>query len=169
MTRPSPGVSILSLKILKRLPRPSAAILFSISRLLDCASVRCASRMQTASVPGSAWQVSSKSSAKKCDLPEPGPPKTPLWRAGSSSGSNIFAVGIFRTDNDPLDSMNQFQRATVAVLQGLRRLAPTAIEDRIRRRNPRRCGGRLRAHDADQDLDCLPGVTARDRTNFSDG
>jgi hypothetical protein len=44
----------------------------------DCASVRCASRMQTASVPRSAWQVSTKSSPKKCDFPEPRPPNAPL-------------------------------------------------------------------------------------------
>jgi hypothetical protein len=46
-------------------PTPSEAILLSISRFDDCASVRCASRMQTASVPRSAWQVSTKSSPKK--------------------------------------------------------------------------------------------------------
>jgi hypothetical protein len=78
MMRPSPGVSILSLKILNCAPKPSAAILASISRLEDCASVRCASRIQTASVPRSAWQVSTSSSPKKCDLPEPRPPNAPL-------------------------------------------------------------------------------------------
>src|SRR5215467_13843198 len=102
MMRPSPGVSILSLKILNCDPRPSAAILPSISRLEDCASVRCASRMQTASVPRSAWQVSTRSSPKKCDLPEPRPPCNPLYRAAVNSGSNIFAVGILRMDNEML-------------------------------------------------------------------
>ena len=65
MMRPSPGVSILSVNSLKPLPTPSEAILLSISRFEDCASVRCASRIQTASVPRSAWQVSTSSSPKK--------------------------------------------------------------------------------------------------------
>ena len=55
---PSPGVSILSLNIRNWWPRPRLAILPSIKPLEDCASVLCASRMQTASVPRSAWQVS---------------------------------------------------------------------------------------------------------------
>nr|GAJ36698.1 hypothetical protein BDOA9_0159160 [Bradyrhizobium sp. DOA9] len=74
MIRPSPGVSILSLNNLKPCPSPRLAILPSIKRFDDCASVRCASRMQTASVPRSAWQVSTRSSPKKCDFPEPRPP-----------------------------------------------------------------------------------------------
>ena len=64
MIRPSPGVSILSVNSLKPLPTPSEAILLSINRFEDCASVRCASRIQTASVPRSAWQVSTSSSPK---------------------------------------------------------------------------------------------------------
>src|SRR6186713_2731644 len=122
MMTPSPGVSILSLKTLNRWPRPRLAILLSISRLDDCASVRCASRMHTADVPRSAWQLSTRSSPKKWDFPEPLPPYTPLYRAGASSGSNTLAVGILRTDNDALDSMDQFQRAVVAALDRLRRL-----------------------------------------------
>src|SRR6202012_1009903 len=140
MISPSPGVSILSLNSLKPWPRPSAEILPSINRLDESASVRCASRMQTASVPSSAWQVSTSSSPKKCDLPEPLPPKAPLYRAGASSGLNILAVGIFRTDifraeNDALDFMNQLQRAIVAILKRLHRPAPAAIEDRSRGRH----------------------------------
>src|SRR5882757_11574147 len=123
---PSPGVSILSLYNLKPPPTPSAAILLSISRLLDCASVSCASRMQTADVPRSAWQISTRSSPKKCDFPEPLPPYALLYRAGASSGSKIRAVGIFRTDNDALDSMDQFKGAIAAVLDGLGGLAPAA-------------------------------------------
>jgi hypothetical protein len=45
MMMPSPGVSILSENTLKRWPRPNAAILLSIRRLLDCASALCASRI----------------------------------------------------------------------------------------------------------------------------
>jgi hypothetical protein len=78
MTMPSPGVSILSLKILKPLPTASEAILLSISRFEDCPSDRCASRMQTAEVPRSAWHLSTNNSPKKCDLPLPRPPKAPL-------------------------------------------------------------------------------------------
>jgi hypothetical protein len=70
--------SILSLNGLKPLASPSEAILLSISRLEDCTSVRCASWMHTASVPRSAWQVSTSNSPKKCDLPDPRPPYTPL-------------------------------------------------------------------------------------------
>src|SRR6185437_361661 len=169
MTRPSPGVSILSLKILKPGPRPSEAILLSISRLEDCASVRCASRMQTASVPRSAWQVSTRSSPKKCDLPEPLPPNTPLYRAGASSGSNTRAVGIFRVDNDTLDFLDELESAIVAILQRLHRFAPAAIEDRRRGRNARRGGRVLGLHDADQGIDRRAGVAARDRTDFGEG
>ena len=78
MMRPSPGVSILSLNGLKPLASRSEAILLSISRLEDCASVRCASWMHTASVPRSAWQFSTSNSPQKCDLPDPRPPYTPL-------------------------------------------------------------------------------------------
>jgi hypothetical protein len=66
--------TILSLNSLNPWPRPSEAILPSISRFDDWARGRCASRMQIASVPRSAWQVSTKGSPKKCDLPEPRPP-----------------------------------------------------------------------------------------------
>src|SRR5690348_4624522 len=56
--------------------------------------------MHTASVPGSAKQRSTRSSPKKCDLPEPRPPYAPLYLAGRSSGRNTFAVGIFSVDDD---------------------------------------------------------------------
>src|SRR5882757_5782673 len=148
MISPSPGVSILSLKTLKPWPRPSAATLLSISRLEDCASVRCASRMQTASVPRSAWQVSTSSSPKKCDLPEPRPPNAALYRLDASSGSNTRAVGILRVDNDTLDFVNEFKRAIVAILQRLRRLAPAAIKDGGRGRDARGRRRVLGFHDA---------------------
>src|ERR1700743_58453 len=69
-------------------------------------------------------------------LPEPLPPKTPLYLAGESNGLNILAVGIFRTDiffgtdDDALNLVNQLQRGTLAVLERLHRPAPAAIEDR---------------------------------------
>src|SRR4051812_29171695 len=134
MMMPSPGVSILSLYSLKPLPIPSAAILLSINRLLDCASVRCASRMQTASVPRSAWQVSTRSSPKKWDFPEPLPPCAPLYLAGWSNGSKTFPVGILRVDNDALDS-DDFDRPFIAALQWLCGLAPAAVEKGVRRGN----------------------------------
>src|ERR1700732_4610182 len=145
MMSPSPGVSILSLKILNWWPRPRLAILFSIKRLDDCASVCCASRMHTAEVPGSAWQISMSSSPKKCDLPEPLPPNAALYRAGASSGSKTFAVGIFRMDNDALDSMDEFQGGVLARVDRLRGFAPAAIENGVGRGNPRRRGRILRA------------------------
>ena len=42
-----------------------------------------------------------------------------------------LAVGIFRMDNDTLDSVDQFKRAVIAVLDGLRRLAPAAVQDGV--------------------------------------
>ena len=110
MMTPSPGVSILSENGLNPLPTPSEAILLSINRFEDCASVRRASRMQTASVPRSAWQVSTRSSPKKCDLPEPRPPYTPLYLAGARSDSKTPAVGIFRIDNGTTYSMRKQAR-----------------------------------------------------------
>ena len=60
-----------------------------------------------ASVPRSAWQVSTRSSPKKCDLPEPRPPYTPLYLAGARSDSKTPAVGIFRIDNGTTYSMRK--------------------------------------------------------------
>jgi hypothetical protein len=65
-------------------------------------------------VPRSAWQVSTNSSPKKWDFPEPRPPNAALYRAGKSNGSKIFAVGIFRVDNDKLNSLDQFKRTVIA-------------------------------------------------------
>src|ERR1700731_2890771 len=139
MMTPSPGVAILSLKILNGWPRRRPAILLSIRRLEDCVSVFCASRMHTAEVPRSAWQVSTGSSPKKCDFPEPLPPYRPLYRAGASSDSKTLAVGIFRMDNDALDSVDQLQRTVVAVADRLGGFAPAAIQNGIRGGNL--CGG----------------------------
>src|ERR1700730_7436910 len=99
--------------------------------------------MQTASVPSSASQVSTRSSPKKCDFPEPLPPYAPLYRAGTSRGAKILAVRIFRMDNDALDSVDQLERAVGAVLDGLRRLAPAAIQDGVGGGNLGRGGGVL--------------------------
>jgi hypothetical protein len=49
--------------------------------------------------------------------------------------------------------------------RGLGGLAPAAIEDRIRRRDPRRGGGVFRAHDADQNIDRRPGMGPRHQTD----
>ena len=43
-------------------------------------------------------------------------------------------------NNDTLNSMDQFKRAIIAIPQRLRRLAPAAIENGVRRRHAR--GGR---------------------------
>src|SRR5258707_1225322 len=169
MIMPSPGVSILSLYSLKPAPMPSEAILLSISRLLDCASDRCASRMQTASVPRSAWQVSTRSSPKKCDFPEPRPPKAPLYRTGWSSGSKTLAVGIFRVDNDALNLMDQFKGTVVGVLKRLRGLTPAAVENDVGGGDARGRGRILASHDADQHVDRRPGMAASQRADFGDG
>src|SRR6267154_4157594 len=169
MMTPSPGVSILSLKTLNPCPRPSAAILLSIRRLEDCASVRCASRMQTAEVPRSAWQVSTRSSPKKCDFPEPRPPNAALYLAGRKSGSKIRAVGIFRMDNDTLDSMDQLKGAVIVIADRLRGLAPAAVENGVGGGNPRGGSCVLASHHADQDIERGSRMAARQRADFGKG
>jgi hypothetical protein len=101
------------------------------------------------------------------DLREPRPPA--LYRAGKSNASKIFVVRIFRMNNDTLNSMDQFKRAIIAIPQRLRRLAPAAIENGVRRRHAR--GGRrvLASHDPDEDVDRGSGVTSRQRTDFGEG
>ena len=106
--------------------------------------------------------------------PELRPSKTPLYRLGCSSGSKIFAVGIFRVDifwvnNDTLNSMDQLERSVVAILQGLHGLAPAAIENRVRGQNACRSGCIFRAHDANQHIDGAPCVATRQRADFSEG
>jgi hypothetical protein len=102
------------------------------------------------------------------NFPEPRPPCTPLYRAGASSGSKTFAVGILRMDNDALDAVDELEGAVIAVLQGLCGLAPAAIEDGVRSRYARRRGGILAAHDADQDIDRGPAVASRQRADLGD-
>src|SRR3954447_22461012 len=72
-------------------------------------------------------------------------------------------------DNDALNFMDQFEGAVVTILEGLRSLAPAAVENGV-------CGGdacRWRrlgvAHDADKDVKRGPGVTARHGADFSNG
>src|ERR1700712_4294565 len=120
--------------------------------------------MQTASVPCSAWQVSTRSSPKKWDFPEPLPPYAPLYRAGCSKGSKTLAVGILRVDNDALDSLDLFDGPVVTNLEWLS-LAPAAVENGVRRGN---AGGRRRIlalHDFDEDSDCCLGVAPRQRAD----
>jgi hypothetical protein len=64
--------------------------------------------------------------------------------------------------------MDYFENSVVAILDLLPRFAPAAIQDGIGRGNPRRGRGILRPHDADKDPERGPGVTARERTDFSD-
>ena len=103
---------------LNRWPRPSAAILLSISRLDDCASVLCASRMQTASVPRSAWQLSTSSSPKKWDFPEPRPPIGALVARGRQQRLEDLSCRDF---------------------QGGRSTGPHAMEEQARWRAVRTC------------------------------
>src|SRR4030081_2265393 len=125
--------------------------------------------MQTASVPRSAWQGSTRSSPKKWDFPEPRPPCAALYRAGTSNGSKILAVGIFRVDNDALDFMDEFKGTVLAITDGLRGLAPATVQNGVGGRYPRGGSSIFRAHDADQNVERGPGVTARQRADFGDG
>jgi hypothetical protein len=72
-------------------------------------------------------------------------------------------------DNDALDTVDEFERAVIAVLQGLRGLSPATIEDGVRRRHARCRSGILAAHDTDQDIERGPGVASRQRTDLVDG
>ncbi len=69
-------------------------------------------------------------------------------------------------DNDALDSMDQLERAVAAILEGLRGLAPTTIENGGSGGYPRGRSRILGPHDANQDVDCTPCMAARQRTNF---
>src|SRR5665213_1555598 len=72
-------------------------------------------------------------------------------------------------DNDALDSVNQLEGAVTAVLDGLWRLAPAAVEDGVGRGYARGRGRILRAHHADQHIERGPGVAASQRADFGDG
>ena len=51
--------------------------------------------------------------------------------------SNDLAAVPLRMNNDTLDSMNEFERTVIAVLQRLRGLAPATVEDGVRGGNAR--------------------------------
>lgn len=93
---PSPGVWICFSKTLNpsASPNPNCRSLTSISRLEESFRDFCTSRMHTASMPRWLKHSSISSSAKKCDLPDPRPPKAPLYRAGASSGRKTLGVSI---------------------------------------------------------------------------
>ena len=155
---------------LEAVPRPSAAILLSISRLDDCASVRCASRMQTASVPRSAWQVSTRSSPKKCDLPEPRPAERALVARGLRAAAQRPSLSGFSGWTMTRSIRWISSRAPSSPFsQRLHGLAPAAIEDRVGGRDARGRRRILASHDADQHIDRRPGVAARQRADFGDG
>jgi hypothetical protein len=71
----------------------------SSSRLLDCASVFCTSRMHTASVPRLSTHVSTNNLPKTWLLPDPRPPYAPLYLAGKTSGAYALEPGNLRVDN----------------------------------------------------------------------
>jgi hypothetical protein len=64
--------------------------------------------------------------AKKWDLPDPRPPHAPLYRDGASKGSKTSAVSISRTDNAPLDQMNEVDGIAIVIPDN--RLRNLAIE-----------------------------------------
>ncbi len=69
-------------------------------------------------------------------------------------------------DNDTLDSMDQFKGTVVAVVNGLRRLAPAAIQDGIGGSDPRRRRRFGIAHHGDQDIERALGTASRQRADF---
>src|SRR5262252_9722684 len=77
-----------------RWPTPSACILSSMSSLADSFKLLSTSRTHNVRIPRELTCSSTTSSAKKWLLPLPRPPQTPLYRAGSSSGSKTGRVLI---------------------------------------------------------------------------
>ena len=69
-------------------------------------------------------------------------------------------------DNGALYSMNQFEGAAFAVLQGLGSFAPAPIEYGIGGGDARRSGGILASHDPDEHVKHGPGVASRKRTDI---
>src|ERR1700722_15676486 len=119
-----------------------------------------------------------KTLSKIKSLPDPRPPKIPLYRAGASSGSKISAVGIFSVDifgnnglgmnDDTLDAMNQCERVLV-IADRLRRLTPAAIEQRVRRRDACRRGRLGVAHHGNEHVQRTARMTSCQRADFGDG
>lgn len=69
-------------------------------------------------------------------------------------------------DNDALNSMDQFYRTVLAMLDRLHRLAPAAIEDGIGSRYARGGSSVIRTHDSYEHVDRSPGVAARYGANL---
>src|SRR6185369_13649170 len=117
--------------------------------------------------PGSLRLSSTRSSAKKCDLPEPLPPHAPLYRAGARSGSNTLAVSIRSVDNRALYSVDHVERAAVFITHdGLRGLAPATVKQSRSSRNAGSLRRGFLVHDARKAIDGCFGMTARQRSNF---
>jgi len=71
-------------------------------------------------------------------------------------------MDILGIDDDTLDAMDKFKRAAVAIFDGLRRLAPAAIEDRVGGCNSRRRRRLGIAHDAHKHVECRTGMASRE-------
>ena len=70
-------------------------------------------------------------------------------------------------DNDALDFVDHLE-GLIAVLDGLLRFAPAAIEDGVGRGDARRRGGIRAVHDPGKDLERGPGIASRQRADFGD-
>src|SRR5215471_14531656 len=126
--------------------RPSFLIFASTSLFDDWARVRCTSRTQTESVPGSSAPASStRSSPKKCDLPEPRPPWAPLYLAVSSSGRNTRAVGISSVRLVMSIWLDFVHDASLDLCDGQRLLATFELSNGQARMNVR-CGSSCGLH-----------------------
>ena len=72
-------------------------------------------------------------------------------------------------DNDTLDAMNELERAAIAVVDGLRRLAPATVKNGVGGRDPRRRRRLGVALHADQHVQRRARMAPRQRTDFGDG
>jgi hypothetical protein len=68
-------------------------------------------------------------------------------------------------DNDAFDSVDDFERTAIGALQWLRGLAPAAVENGVRGRNPRSGCGIFAFHDFDEDSYRGSGVASRQRAD----
>ena len=69
-------------------------------------------------------------------------------------------------DNDTLDAMNELKRAAIAIVDGLRRLAPATVKNSVGGGNARRRRRLGVAHHRNQHIQRRAGVAARQRANF---
>jgi hypothetical protein len=76
--------------------------------------------------------------------------------------SNALTARILRMNDDTLYSMNEFKRTIATILQRLRGLAPTAIENGVGSGNARGGGRILASHDADENTYGGSAVAPRD-------